>query len=269
VRKRVVLAAVALGAIIALPGQAVATAAVTLTNVIVTSSQSLERRDFADGVFYVVTGNRSAGFKVRNLAAPFAGWVERGDIVRIEGILQVESGSGEACVVTFGDITVSPFGKGHVRPLFMKTSDLGGQPVHEGSPDERPGVTRPAPRGPHNKGLLVSVAGEVTHVNHFNRFFYVDDGCGLDDGYGPPGVRVSCDYQDLSLGQTPISLPGLGDLVAVTGVSSSEVWQGEIIRLVKVRDENDIRIIRPSPLVTGSDPGAPAAFAAGSGRAFR
>lgn len=251
--KQVGCAVLVLGAMMALPGRAVATATVTLTNVIVTSSQSLERRDFADGVFYVATGNRSAGFKVRNLAAPFAGWVERGDIVRIDGLLQIESGSGEACVVTFGDITVSPFGRGDVRLLFMKTGDLGGQPVHEGSPGERPGVTRPAPRGPHNKGLLVNLAGEVTHVNNFNRIFYVDDGCGLDDGYGPPGVRVSCDYQDLSLGQARIPLPGLGDFVAVTGISSSEVWQGEIIRLVKVRDENDIRIIRPWPLITGSD----------------
>ncbi|BCW97866.1 MAG: hypothetical protein KatS3mg024_0693 [Armatimonadota bacterium] len=268
-RKKVALAAATLVGLMALPVQAVTAEAITLTNVVVTSSQSLERRDFADEVFYVARGNRSAGFKIRNLAAPFAGWVDRGDIARIEGILQVESGSGEACVVTFGEITVSPFGKGDIRPLIMKTTDLGGRPVHEGSPDERPGVTRPAPHGPYNKGLLVSITGKVTQVNHFNRFFYVDDGCGLDDGYGPLGVRVSCDYQDLSLGQIPVALPDIGDFVAITGISSSEVWQGEIIRLVKVRDANDIRIIRPWPMNTDADRGVPAAFAAGCRRAFR
>ncbi len=247
---------------------------VVLTNVIVTSDQSWEMRDFGGGVFYVAAGDRSAGFKVRNLAAPFAGQVERGDIVRVEGLLDVEPDSMEACVLTYGDIAVSPFGKGHVAPLFMRSADLGGQTVNAGRPDERPGVTRPAPRGPHNKGLPVGVAGVVTHVNYFNRFFYVDDGCRLDDGYGPYGVRVSCDYQDLSLGQEPLPLPSLGSFVAVTGICSSEVWQGEVIRVVKVRDTSDIRVLlegdaaRRARLLQSS-PDRPGASPSGAGLTLR
>ncbi|MGC8863312.1 MAG: hypothetical protein ACP5R5_11125, partial [Armatimonadota bacterium] len=62
-------------------------------------------------------------------------------------------------------------------------------------------------------------------------WFYVDDGCGCDDGSGCRGVRVICGS---------FKKPALGSFVAVTGVSSTYYDRGRTWRALVVTSPSDI-----------------------------
>lgn len=90
--------------------------------------------------------------------------------------------------------------------------------------------------GVNNIGLLVRIWGKVTARGA--RWFYVDDGSGLDDGTGIEGVKVTT----LGMVNPPTELPAEGSFVVVTGMSSCEIPAGGTrpVRLVRPRSAGDI-----------------------------
>lgn len=216
--------------------------AVHLRNVVVTSHHAADLQDFAGGLFYVQDLSEISGIQVVDVSGAPVG-VRRGDVVTVNGTLEIDAWTNEAYVLTYGAV-FPQLAFGLVKPLGMGGRALGGVDRSPGTEFWRPGVTMPSPSGPHNKGLLVRSWGVVTHVNYFNGFFYVDDGSHLEDGYGAWGVRVSYDYQFADDDETPIVPPSLGSTVEVTGLCGSEVWDGQTIRLIRLRDQDDIRVVR-------------------------
>jgi len=105
--------------------------------------------------------------------------------------------------------TITPNGKGSVKPRLMTNLDLGGEDCayNSGTGAGQQGIKDA--RGLNNIGLLVRVTGRVTFVG--DTFFYIDDGSKLDDGSGNTGVRV--------LGME-VTMPGVGKYVILTGTSS-------------------------------------------------
>jgi len=223
-----------------------------VTGAIVTTDCDYVRSDFVGNVFNVQMPGHAGGLLVAVPEETGLAGVRRGDRVDLEGILGVSTFTGETYLSTYSLPLVRQHGE-PPRPIFMRTSALGGAALAPGTPDERPGVTKPAGQGTYNKGLLVRIAGRVTHVNYFNRFFYLDDGCLLEDGYGAYGVRVSYDYQDPWGGGEPVQPPDLGSIVVATGICSSEIWQGETIRLVKLRGAEDVQVILGAPQLTAAN----------------
>lgn len=224
---------------------------ISLSNVAVISNSNWQAEDFSGGVFYVCALDRSHGLAVVDISSGQPAGVAVGDIVDVQGFLQIDPYTNEAWVATYGDIRVEPLARKYISSLFIGTRALGGI-----SGPYQPGVTRPLPLGPCNKGLLVSTAGVVTHVNYFNRFFYVDDGAHLDDGYGPWGVRVSYDYQSDDNPRRLVTPPDLGSFVEVTGISGSEMWQGQTIRTIKLRSVAGVRIVNGAFAAPGVIPAA-------------
>lgn len=105
------------------------------------------------------------------------------------------------------------------KAIHMNTRDLGGGPLGEHTPGVANG------RGANNVGLMVTVTGRVTHIG--DGFYYLDDGAALQDGSGHTGVRV----------EGPATGIGVGDMVRVTGVSSTWVDDAEEVerKVVTVR----------------------------------
>lgn len=146
------------------------------------------------GSFYIQDSSRTAGIRVESSAA-----VNVNQLVSVSGKIGLVNGCERAilnCKVTTGSQGPT------VKPLAMVARDVGGASFNAYTP----GVTR-AP-GLHNIGLLVQISGRIRGT--IAGGFYVDDGSGLNDGYGYPGIRV--------LG-TPPSDP-VGKYVKVIGASS-------------------------------------------------
>ncbi len=131
--------------------------------------------------------------------------------------------------VTFEDATVTvievntlPEGP---EPVGMKNKDLGGGDFgkQQGVWDANTGDAS----GTNTIGLLVKIWGKVTYIG--SNFFYVDDGSGLSDGSGYPGVRVEHPYSGT-----------LGRYVTVTGISTCKKSGSKLIRVIRPRDGNDI-----------------------------
>ncbi|MCC6483216.1 MAG: hypothetical protein IT209_00085 [Armatimonadetes bacterium] len=213
---------------------------VRLGDMTVTSDSNSELQDFRYGVFYAQNTERTLGLQVRSADSYPAG-VRRGDRVQLEGLLSVDPATDETYLQLYNSPVTPAPASDLPRPLTMRASSLGGN-ARTLQSLEMPGVNLPKPTGPYNKGLLVATWGVVTHINYFNRFFYIDDGERLLDGYGPYGVRISYDYQETGSGNEPIQPPALYDTVSVTGISASEVWEGHTIRVVKLRQQNDLAI---------------------------
>lgn len=238
--KRALCVATVAAGILLMVLQADALPVVQFTGMTVTADSSFDSQDFRDAVFYVENTERTLGLQVRPPNG-FPAGVLRGDKVNVEGALVVDAATGEAYLQEYGFPAVVSSNNPLPRPFVMRGSALGGASrTLQGL--LTPGVEIPKASGPYNKGLLVTTWGVVTHVNNFNRFFYVDDGERLLDGYGPWGVRVSYDYQETGGANPDIQPPALFDLVTVTGISSSEVWQGKIIRVLKLRTQGDITV---------------------------
>jgi hypothetical protein len=90
--------------------------------------------------------------------------------------------------------------------------------------------------GLNNIGLLIKTAGTVTYAE--GAFFYLDDGSVLDDHSGHIGVKV--------YGAVPVN-PGeepVGKFVTVTGISSCEIAGGDIVRVIRTRDAQDVVVLR-------------------------
>ncbi|MGB9588522.1 MAG: hypothetical protein ACPL7O_10125, partial [Armatimonadota bacterium] len=86
------------------------------------------------------------------------------------------------------------------------------------------------------QGLLVEIWGTVSHVAPDRSFFTVDDGSGLTDGMGHPGIRVVCDG---NLQQ--IAPPAQGAVVTVKGISGCE--NDGSLPVIRPRLQSDIIVI--------------------------
>ncbi|MGB9619104.1 MAG: hypothetical protein ACPL7K_01675, partial [Armatimonadota bacterium] len=121
-----------------------------------------------------------------------------------------------------------------VRPIAMRTRDIAGGALglqsavweYRSTPSGRQLVPV---SGTHNVGVRARIAGRVTAQGA--GWFYVDDGCGCDDGSGCRGVRVICGS---------FKKPALGSFVAVTGVSSTYYDRGRTWRALVVTSPSDI-----------------------------
>lgn len=174
------------------------------------------------GAFWIEEQDRSAAIKVVSSAS-----VSRGNTVSAAGVLGM-SGTQRALI---GDVVINLGGAGPIpAPLGMVHGVLGGAGVNAWTP----GVTGGA--SAYNIGILAKCWGNVTYSNSSNpsdRFFYIDDGSGISDGSGHPGVKVRC-------GSTA---PPASGMVAVTGVVASEQAGLSIVPVLLVRDGADIRAL--------------------------
>lgn len=174
-------------------------AQVFLRNVIVSAGTS-----HFTNAFFVQEQDRSNGIKVDKgfLTVPY------GRIIDISGTLA--STGGERRITGASVFTVST--PGPPKPLALACSAVGG----EGLNGYTPGITGGV--GPHNLGLLVRAWGRITAVDSStgNKFFYIDDGSGLEDGTvaGRKGLRVTW----LNLWSAPS--PQVGKYALVTGIAS-------------------------------------------------
>lgn len=77
--------------------------------------------------------------------------------------------------------------------------------------------------GLNNIGLLVRTWGKVTLVGRHPGWFYIDDGSGIRDGTGNVGIYVDA---------PGMSVPALGSFVGVTGISSCEYYNGQLVNVL-------------------------------------
>jgi len=170
------------------------------------------------GYFYVEDPNRAAGIRVSSSYVP-----SLGDSLQIAG--WTGTVGGERYVLATG-VTLISSGNPVPKPLTIVGKQLGGESASSYTPGVESGL------GLNNIGLLVTVVGWVTHRGSDN--FTIDDGSGLYDQWGNPGIEVLCGS---------LSRPPYGSYVIVTGISTCQV-SGEIVyRVVRVRQQSDIRAV--------------------------
>ena len=88
---------------------------------------------------------------------------------------------------------------------------------------------------PLTQGLLVRTYGEVAYIAPDSSYFTIDDGSGLTDGAGNPGLKVTCDDA-----LVPITPPTAGSYVVLEGVSACE--NGGAVPVVRLRSASDIHV---------------------------
>jgi len=224
----------------------------TLAGVVVTANQT----DFP-GTMYVQEPSDSGhfgGIRVRYSTTTY----DRGDILSITG--PVSLGADGEREITATDVDYVD--EGTFGPLGMPNRVLGGG----GFNVYTPGVSNPAGSGTglYNKGLLVKIWGRVTAVDATNKFFYIDDGTGFEDGTldgnNQPikGVRVSWAWSPA--GKPSITPPAVNWYVSVTGISGSDTADSgaTYYRVMRPRDQSDVLVFSPedstSPTITITNP---------------
>lgn len=165
--------------------------------------------------FYAQAENQTGGVFVRTTAT-----VSLGDRVRVKGNL---STNGSERVITATE-PISATAGIPPKPLGVITRSIGGGSAGKYTPGMKGGL------GISTTGLLIRVAG-VVHYSGTDA--YINDGSQLPSGL--PGVRIS---QDL-LG-TPLSLPADGKPLAISGISGTEVVDGNILPMIRPRGQADV-----------------------------
>ncbi len=154
--------------------------------------------------FFVQQQDRTCGIRVDK------GYlnVAHGKVIDISGTLATVNGERRLQGAWVYPVSTP----GPPRALALSNADLGGGALNSYTP----GVS--GSTGPYNVGLFVRVWGRITAVDSTtgNKFFYIDDGSGLDDGTlaGRKGIRVS--WLNLYAGVVPV----VGKYAAVAGMSS-------------------------------------------------
>lgn len=172
------------------------------------------------GAFYIEEANRTTGIRVATSES-----IDRGDLVTVRGILRTD-----ACerYIEAVDITIVSAGAQIPDPIGFNGASLGGGPLAP----YVPGVT--GSQGANNVGLLVRTWGRVRSLG--TNCFYIDDGSRMPPpASGEVLVKVSC--------PPGISIPDVGWYVAVTGICSSELSGADCIRVVRVRDDDDLDLL--------------------------
>ena len=174
--------------------------------------------------FYIEEPNRAAGIKVYAPSKTAA----YGSLVNVTGTLTTSVGERTISCSTVATVSTTATVP---DPLGMLTREVGGGSLNEYNPGVTGGV------GTLNTGLLIEVWGRVTYLDTTTRRFYVDDGCGLQDGSGYTGLWVS--YSSLATGNT-VNPPAWNAYVIVTGISSRKTSGSNVIPVLRVRRQADI-----------------------------
>lgn len=183
----------------------------------------------ADGCLYIEEADRSSGIRV----SASASGISVGDLVDVAGQITQRLPDGvNAAERQISATSVARASAGApVLPIAMTCRAIGG--AAQGlCPGVKDGV------GLNNIGLLVTVAGRVTHK--VTTYIYVDDGSKIPDISGRIGVMVKCP-------STPSV--SVGNIVAVTGVVQGSIPSGWTTnrRFLQMRDWNDLTIVSTAP----------------------
>jgi len=86
--------------------------------------------------------------------------------------------------------------------------------------------------GLNNIGLLVRTWGKVTLAGR--GWFYLDDGSSVSDGSGVIGIYVDA---------PSMSVPANGSYATVTGISSCDLYLGNVVNTLRPRSQDDITVV--------------------------
>jgi len=190
------------------------------------SSSGIVTAVFGD-VFYIEKDDCTSGIRVSKTSHG----AKIGDRVTASGVIRTLDGERyiAASSVTPSGTAVVP------APFGMNANSVGGGTLglQLGVSDWRlvqDSVTKAWNRqnvvygGPNNIGLLVRIAGKVSHLG--NGIFYLDGACPFDDGDpSAKGICVAWPFAD--------AMPADGALVQMTAVSSCTIRYGHIVRLLR------------------------------------
>jgi hypothetical protein len=184
----------------------------------------------ASGRIYVEQPDRTSGVRVDTAEA-----FSVGQLVNVSGQILTDTATGECYVQASGPWPEPTGGLLPLDPLALKNRLLGGKPY-----GLQNGITGTI--GLNNIGLLVKILGRVTASGTYPRlgisWFYIDDGSGLEDGSGVTGVYVE--------GAFSIMPPEEGAFVAVTGISSCDLYNGNLVNVLLPRSQEDIVVLAPA-----------------------
>ncbi len=178
-----------------------------------------------DDCFYLEAKDRSSGIRVESSDS----LLQVGDTAFVSGLTMVDS-NGEKCLVPN---FIMRTGIGSIGPVGMTHKTLGGG---DWQFDPATGTGQQGifgSFGSNNVGLLTRVWGRVTACGRQD-WFYLDDGSGVQDGTGTIGVYVEA---------PGLLVPSRGSLVSVTGISSCEFYQGNLVNVLLPRTQDDIIIL--------------------------
>jgi hypothetical protein len=194
---------------------------------------------------YVEELDRSSGICL-DLSLVQAPSAEIGDMVSIKGAIEVIP-DGEMYIKA---VEINPvYDDEMICPLGMNNRALGGATFRrqDGAWDWR-WIKNTSGKweyrflelvGQNNMGMLVTVCGRVTQVDPSGRYFYINDGANLDDSTktgDTPNVGLRVTLGDGTYDE--------GQFLVITGISSCfKHTDGKLRRLLRVRGENDIRVI--------------------------
>lgn len=158
--------------------------------------------------FYIESENKESGVMVTRAGSGVA----IGDKVSVSGTLQ-SNANGERYIQA---TNVTKSGAGSITPVAMNNKTVGG-----GEFGNQQGVD--GGNGVNTIGLLVKTFGTLTNVN--SSTFTIDDGS---------GVNIKC------VVPSEITIEHwLHTYACVAGISSCEVVNGKLVRVIKLRDAND------------------------------
>ncbi|BCW97242.1 MAG: hypothetical protein KatS3mg024_0069 [Armatimonadota bacterium] len=190
-------------------------------------SGAVVSRVFGD-VFYIQADDRSCGIRVLRAGHSLSA----GNRASVSGVVRTD-GDGERYI----DAAVAlPAGMGAAVPLGMTLKTVGGG-AFQYNPETGAGQQGiHGVQGVNNTGLLIRVAGWVTHSA--GGWFYLDDGSGVEDGSGHAGVRILLESG---------TAPATGEFVRASGISSVIRIGGMVQRLLRVSSPADIQSLQPAP----------------------
>ncbi|MDO8586080.1 MAG: putative Ig domain-containing protein [Armatimonadota bacterium] len=202
---------------------------------------------FAD-FFYIESDNRASGIRVQKTTHGLV----LGDRADVVGTAETNS-DGEKYVEA---TSTARRGAGSVAPTGLRCAGFGGcdfayNPATGAGQQGVKAYIGGSPTmglvpGLNNIGLLVRLFGEVSESGR--GWFYFDDGSQLGDGTGYVGVYVA---------PTGLVAPKRGDYVSVTGISSCQFYDSNLVSLLLPRAQSDIVIVVPAQTGLGfsAEPG--------------
>jgi predicted phosphodiesterase len=166
------------------------------------------------GVFYAEDSDGTAGIRVEISGSR----PTLGNGVMIKG--QIGTNTNGERVISSSTYTAGTTPTDFKGPRGMSNKNVGGL-----------GYIGSETSGISTQGLLVRVWGKVTKsINDatYGRIFWLDDGSRINSGEvdGTKGIKVI---------ESGLS-PAVGDFISITGVVSSEIKSGKMIRVVRFRD---------------------------------
>lgn len=166
--------------------------------------------------FYIESADRSSGIKVTGRNATV------GSLVTVSGVAATVNGEREirATWLASGET-------GSVKPLGMQVKSVGGGDwLYQSGPPSAGQQGTYGSNGLNNIGLLVRTWGKVKSVDSTLRTFSIEDGS---------SVALKCKAP------VGVTLPAVDDYVKVTGISSCEMVEGQLLPLLRMRTGDDLQ----------------------------